>query len=184
MFDAVTAFDALVAAIVIMSALMAFSRGFMRELATLSALLFASAATYFAHTFFRDKLAALLPEGVSDFSADAIVIGVSFLVVYIIVRMASGRFTQLIQGKEGVSMVDRLAGMAFGVVRGLALPFILAWGFINFVPSEAIPEFVSNSATYPHFEHAASAFNANLPDIAGRTDAGLFEAASEGAASE
>ena len=173
MFDSLTLFDGLVLAVVLMSALMAFSRGFMRELATLAALFVASITTYCVHIFFRDQLAALLPEGIFDFSADLIIILVVFLVVYILVRMVTGRFTKLIQGREGVNMIDRLSGLGFGVIRGLALPFIFAWLAINFIPSDVLPDFVSKSASYPYFERSASAFNASLPDFAEQAD-GIF----------
>ena len=173
MFDSLTLFDGLVFAVVLMSALMAFSRGFMRELATLAALFVASITTYCVHIFFRDQLAALLPEGIFDFSADLIIIAVVFLVVYILVRMITGRFTKLIQGREGVNMIDRISGLGFGVIRGLALPFIFAWLAINFIPADVLPDFVSKSATYPYFERSASAFNASLPDFAEQAD-GIF----------
>jgi len=165
-----TAFDAIVIAVVIMSALMAFSRGFMRELATLAALFFASIATYFGHALFRDRIAGFLPESVPSYSANLIVVAAAFLIVYTIVRLLAGRFTRLIQGSQGVNMVDRLTGLAFGVVRGLAFPFLAAWVFINIVPSDAIPEFISKSATYPYFESAASALNSSVPEIAAQAD--------------
>lgn len=165
-----TAFDAIIIAVVIMSALMAFSRGFMRELATLGALFFASIAGYFAHLYFRDSVSAILPDSLPDITADALIIAIAFLIVYIIVRILGGRFTKLIQGPEEITMVDRLVGFAFGVVRGLALPFLLAVVFINLVPSEAVPEFVSKSASYPYFERTAAALNATVPEIADKAD--------------
>lgn len=179
LFSSLTLFDGLVFAVVLMSALMAFSRGFMRELATLAALFIASIATYFVHIFFRDQLAALLPEGIFDFSADLLIIAVVFLVVYILVRMVTGRFTKLIQGDDGINMIDRLSGMVFGVIRGLALPFIFAWLAINFIPADVLPGFISKSATYPYFERSASAFNASLPDFAAQAD-GIFDTIESG----
>lgn len=165
-----TAFDAIVIAVVVMSALMAFSRGFMRELATLAALFFASLAAYFGHTLFRNKIAGILPEAAPAYSADLIVVAIAFLLIYTSVRMLAGRFTRLVQGSEGINMVDRVTGLAFGIVRGLAFPFLAAWVFINIVPTDAIPEFISKSVTYPYFESAASAINSSVPEIAAQAD--------------
>lgn len=161
-----TIFDAIVFAVVTMSALMALSRGFMRELATLSALFFASIAAYFARLYFRDKVADLLPEDQTEYIADLIVIGLSFLIVYVIVRSLAGKFTSLIQGSDGVGMIDRLTGFVFGIFRGLALPFLFAWLILTTVPPEAVPEMVTASASYSYFETAARALNGTLPEIA------------------
>jgi len=172
--SSLTVFDAIVFAVVLMSALMAFSRGFMRELATLAALFFASIAAYFGHRLFRDPIAGMLPDTAPDYTADLIVIAAAFLIIYTLVRVLGGRLTQLVQGADGINMVDRLVGFVFGIVRGLALPFVTAWVFINIVPSDAIPEFVSKSATYPYFERAASTLNSSVPEIAAQAD-GVFE---------
>lgn len=156
-----TVFDAIVFAVVILSALMALSRGFMRELATLAALFFGSVAAYFGRLYFRDTIENLLPETSHAYAADLIVVVAAFLIVYIIVRVLGGRFTNIIQKEDGVGIVDRFAGLVFGVARGLALPFLTAWFIINTAPTETLPDFISKSATYPSFERAAYALNAN-----------------------
>ena len=53
MMDALTAFDAIVIVLLIISTLMALARGFMRELATLGAFIAALAAAYYARLFLR-----------------------------------------------------------------------------------------------------------------------------------
>lgn len=170
LIDSLTVFDAIVFAVVLMSALMGFSRGFMRELATLAALFVASAATYLGYRFFGEKIASYLPENAPDFTSLAIVFSVAFLIVYILTRIVGGRFTSLIQGAEGVGMLDRMVGFVFGIARGLALPFVLAWLLIIMVPPQAVPEFISQSVTYPYFERIATSLNANIPDIAAQPD--------------
>ena len=174
LIGSITAFDAIVFAVVIMSALMAFSRGFMRELATLAALFFASIAAFCGRIFFRDTIESFLPAGTATYIADIIIIALAFLIVYILVRVLGGKFTALIQGSEGVNMLDRLAGFVFGIARGLVLPILAAWLFIIVVPAEAVPEFISQSATYPYFERIASALNANAPEFGTQADT-LFE---------
>lgn len=172
----VTVFDAIVFAIVLLSALMALSRGFMRELATLSALFFASIAAYLGRLYMRDAIANFLPDTTADYVADLIVVITAFSVVYILTRMLMGKFTNLIQGPGGVNIIDRVAGLIFGVARGLAVPFVTAWLIINVIPSEAVPAYISESATYPYFERGASMLNANIPDIADQAE-GLFDPA-------
>jgi len=174
MIDALTVFDAIVLAIVVLSALVALSRGFMSELATLSALFFASIAAYLGRIYFKDIIAGFLPENTAAYIADLTVIALAFIIVYVIVRMLMGRFTNLIQGPDGISTIDRLAGLLFGIIRGLAVPFLTAWLIINVIPSEAVPPFISESATYPYFERGASMLNASIPDVAEQAE-GLFD---------
>ena len=161
-----TLFDGAALAIILLSALMALSRGFMRELAALGALMAAIAAAYFGRNLFRDQIAGLLPDGTTDRAADLIVILGAFTVVYLFARLVGGRLTRLVQGVEGVSIVDRLAGLVFGAARGGAAMVFMAWLMMNIVPSDRVPGFISDSATYPVFERAATALNANAPRIA------------------
>ncbi|MEO0881468.1 MAG: CvpA family protein [Pseudomonadota bacterium] len=173
LISAFTAFDAIVILVVIMSALMALSRGFMRELATMAALLAAIAAAFFGRQLLREQLAGLLPESFAAWSADAIIITIAFLVTYLIARFVASRVTGLIQGTEGVTIVDRLAGMVFGAARGGAAVVFLAWLMITIVPSDRVPEFISESASYPVFERAAASLNANAPRVADDLDSAL-----------
>lgn len=165
-----TPFDAIVIFVIIMSALMALSRGFMRELATMAALIAAIAAAFFGRQLLREQLSGWLPETFAAWSADAIIIGLAFLITYVFARFAAGRITGLIQGTEGVTIVDRLAGMVFGAARGGAAVVFLAWLMITIVPSDRVPEFISESATYPVFERAAASLNANAPRVADDID--------------
>ena len=85
MMEALTVFDAIVVVLLIVSTLMALSRGFMRELVTMGAFIAAIAAGYYARRFFRDDLAGLLPEGTADWVPDVILFVGLFLIVYILI---------------------------------------------------------------------------------------------------
>lgn len=69
-FSSLTAFDAIAILVVIMSGLMALSRGFMRELATMAALIAAIAAAFFGRELLREQIAQRLPETVAAWTAD------------------------------------------------------------------------------------------------------------------
>ena len=178
MIDALTGsmtiFDLAVIVVVILSALMGLSRGFLRELGTIAALFFASLAAYFGRLYFRDSIDGMLPGGTSPHAADFIVIGIAFVATYLIVRILGVRFSRLVQGTGEITLVDRLAGFVFGVARGLAFPFLFAWLLINFAPTNAIPGFISKSATYPLFERAVIAIDVNAAGLAERVD-DIFE---------
>ncbi|MEM9668447.1 MAG: CvpA family protein [Pseudomonadota bacterium] len=168
-----TAFDFITVLVILMSALMALSRGFMRELATMAALIAAIAAAFFGRGLLRGHIAGFLPEGLAEWWTDLIIVGVAFVAVYVIVRFAGSRVTSLIQGTEGVSIVDRLAGFIFGAARGGAALVFLAWLMITAVPDTRVPPFISESASYPLFEQAAASLNAGAPIVAGDIDEAL-----------
>ena len=115
MMDALTAFDAIVIVLLILSTIMAFARGFMRELATLGAFIAALAAAYYARLFLRDGFATFLPEDTPAWLPDLILFVSAFLLVYIIVAWFGANLSRSIQGVDGVGFLDRLAGAAAGV---------------------------------------------------------------------
>ncbi|MEM8634380.1 MAG: CvpA family protein [Pseudomonadota bacterium] len=173
LFSSITAFDAIAVLVVIMSALMALSRGFMRELAAMTALIAAIAAAFLGRELLREQIAGWLPENMAAWTADVAIVSVAFLVVYLIVRFVSSRVTSVIQGTEGVTIVDRLAGMVFGAARGGAALVFLAWLMITAVPSDRVPDFISGSASYPMFERAAATITSNAPRVAEDLDGAL-----------
>jgi len=168
-----TLFDVISLVVILMSALMALSRGFMRELATMAALIAAIAAAFFGRNLLSSRVAELLPPETAAWVADLVVVAGAFLVVYVIARFLGGRATRLIQGAEGVSIVDRLAGFVFGAARGGAALVFLAWLMITIVPSDRVPEFISESASYPIFEQAAAGLNTGAPLLAEDIDGAL-----------
>ncbi|MEL7451779.1 MAG: CvpA family protein [Pseudomonadota bacterium] len=165
-----TAFDGAALAIVLVSALMALSRGFMRELATLGAFIAALAAAYYARLGLRDRVAEVLPEEAASWAADLIVVAGAFGIVYIAVSWLGGRVSSTIQGLEGVSIVDRLAGLLFGAARGVVAMVFFTVLLNNGVATDKVPSWIAEAATYPYFEQAASAVNANAPRIAGNAE--------------
>ena len=110
-------FDVVVLLILLISLLMAASRGLMRELISIAALAVAGIAALFV--FGRFRFAAqdfISPDWLAD---GALGLGTFFLVYLIMVFLFSG-VTKSLRGKT-VGFADRIAGAGFGVVRGLLL---------------------------------------------------------------
>ena len=118
MMDALTAFDAIVVVLLILSTLMALARGFMRELATLGAFIAALAAAYYARLFLRETVAQFLPGNTPAWLPDLVLFVGVFLLVYVIVAWFGANLSRSIQGVDGVGVLDRFAGAAFGFIRG------------------------------------------------------------------
>ncbi|MEZ5998930.1 MAG: CvpA family protein [Hyphomonas sp.] len=159
MLESITAFDGIAVAIVIISGIMGFARGFLRELATLSAFIGALAAAYYARAFFHDDLAALLPPDLAPWTADLILVVAAFVVVYVLVAWLGQRVSKNIQGADGIGMFDHVAGAVFGVLRGFValVFFVVLLGLV--LEENRIPGFIQNGMTYPPLRKMADYVN-------------------------
>ncbi|MEM1391120.1 MAG: CvpA family protein [Pseudomonadota bacterium] len=166
MMEALTPFDGIAIVIVIASILMALARGFLRELATLGAFIAALAAAYYAHAFFYGPLSNILPETAPDWIPDAVLIVGTFLVIYILVAWFGVSLSKNLQGADGISLVDRLAGGVFGFLRGAVVIVFFAFVIDLGMDKDQVPEFISEARIYPVMEFSVTAIKKRLPDLA------------------
>ncbi|HPE49179.1 MAG TPA: CvpA family protein [Hyphomonas sp.] len=157
--ESITAFDGIALAVVVISAIMGFARGFLRELATLGAFIGALAAAYYARAFFHDDLAALLPPDMAPWTADLILVIAAFVIVYVLVAWLGQRLSKNIQGADGIGMFDHFAGAGFGILRGLValVFFVVLLGLV--LDENRVPGFIQNGVTYPPLRQMADYVN-------------------------
>ncbi len=109
--------DGVVIAVVLISALLAMFRGFVREVLSIAAWV---AAAILAYLFYED----LLPFISQYVDNRTIAIGISaaaiFLVSLIIVSLITMKISDYVMDSP-VGAVDRLLGFVFGVARGVLL---------------------------------------------------------------
>jgi len=172
MTETLTAFDAAAITLIIISAIMALSRGFVRELATLGAFIAALAAAYYGHRYLRDPLAASLPDNLPDWLADMLVIVIAFVLVYAVVTWFGHRLSRNIQGSEGIGFIDRIAGLVFGIARGGVAVVFFVYLLKLGVEADRIPPWIADARTYPYFETAADYVHENAPELVAGTDSG------------
>ena len=161
-----TLFDAAAVALVIISALMAVARGFMRELATLGAFVAAVAATFYVHMFVQPPLAGVLPSTLPDWTATAIIIVIVFMLVYVFAAWAGQKLSKSVNGPEGLGPIDRIAGLIFGIARAwLVLVFaVLLMKLV--LKQEQIPSQIADAKVYPILNVSADYVISNAPRIA------------------
>jgi len=175
LFGSYTAFDAVLVVVIILSALMSLARGFMRELATFGALFAAIIGAICGFVLLRGPVGSFFPEETSGFIIDLLVLVTGFVMVYIIVKMLAEKLTAVIQGTEGITMVDRIAGVIFGVARGYGVGVFSVWLLLTAIPMKALPMTVTNAATFPALQETAEAINGVIPGIASRIQKTLAE---------
>lgn len=175
----ITLFDGAAVALVLISALMAVSRGFMRELATLGAFVAAVAAAYYARLALRDTIQGSLPNSLPNWTADALIIGVVFMLVYVLAAWGGQKLSKSVNGPDGLGIIDRIAGMVFGVARGLvALVFFVMLVNMTLKP-EQIPSQIADAKLFPMLNGAAEYITSNAPRIAENVEVVLPEDADQ-----
>jgi membrane protein required for colicin V production len=156
-----TGFDVLVLIIVGVSALLAFARGFVREFLSMTALGIAILAVLWGMPVFREPVREVIEPGwIAD---TATVIGL-FLLVYIAVRVLTGRIHEWVHDSEPLGLIDRTAGILFGVARGFAIMAIGTMIITSVAKEDKLPKFLTTAKFYPFLVITADALKHLAPD--------------------
>ena len=154
-----TLFDIAAGLMLIVSGLAGWFRGGMRELAWVAAFVLSAVIAIFALRF-SGPIArhAVHPVWLANIAAILIV----FAGAYILLRVIAASFTRSIR-QTPLGGLDRLAGVGFGLVRGLAV-LGLAYLTINAItPPERMPPWISGARLYPLSEASARTLKAFAP---------------------
>jgi membrane protein required for colicin V production len=152
--------DIIVAVVLVLSAGFAYMRGFVRELLAIVAWVGAALITFYGYSYVATFAERFVPKGpLANISAGAVVFIVALIVLSIITGTVSKQVAQ-----SGMSSVDRLFGLLFGLVRGavlLALGYIaLAW---YLPPDKPRPPWVMEARTLPLLQAGASMLESLVP---------------------
>jgi membrane protein required for colicin V production len=155
----VTLLDAILFAIMLVSALLAMVRGFSREVLSVVAWLVAAAAAF----FFYQPLTPYIGEYIaSDTVAMAVSAALIFLVTLIIVSFITLRIADFIIDSR-VGAIDRALGFVFGAIRGLLL-VVVAMLFFNWLAPANQPEWIANARSKPFLDELGQRLVAALPE--------------------
>lgn len=170
-----TLFDVITVVLMLFSGLMAFARGFLREVASIVAFLAAVFAAMFAWQQFGAQAQTLVPEGLSPLIGDAAVILIAFLAVYIITAFLGGRLSKLVHSVGDIGFIDRIIGLVFGVFRGAAVVVLVLLATRAQIEDAQLP-WIVDAYTYPYFVQAAEWAQATFPALADRMNETLPDA--------
>ncbi len=161
-----TVVDAGVAVITLLSGILAYSRGFTREMFAIGGWAAAAVAAF----FLAPVLEPLIREApvVGSYLAASCVISVivAFTIVVAAALLILSMFTPLVSGLVLDSMlapIDRMLGFLFGVLRGLVLIAVVFLIYTNLSGVEAWPP-LDNAASRTVFEESAAVLEQSLPD--------------------
>ncbi len=109
--------DLVVLALIVLSGLLAFMRGFVREVLGLGAWVIAGVAAYLAFPYLQPWLRQQFSDPTI---ADAIAIAGVFIIVLVLLSLFASAISGAIQS-VGLGGLDRTLGLVFGLVRGALL---------------------------------------------------------------
>lgn len=167
--------DVIVIAVLLVSAIIAFLRGFIREVLTILGMVGATLAAVFIgpvlspmlHNWFTGpgeeeasgRLFGIIPYSMA---ADVIAYGGIFIIVIFVLSIVSHMVAESAKAM-GLGPVDRMMGIGFGLLRGVFMLVLLYLPFHMLLGAEAKANWFSDSKTHPYLERAAGWTRAMLP---------------------
>ncbi|MEO0823723.1 MAG: CvpA family protein [Pseudomonadota bacterium] len=160
-----TIVDGGVAAIAVISGMLAYARGFTRELFAIAGWIIAAGVAFYAAPFVEPLIREAPVIGqflasscvISMIAAFTLVVAVTLLVMSVFTPLASNMILE-----SALAPVDRALGFLFGVARGLAL---VAVGYLLYVNLSGGAEWepLQNAASRQIFDELAVLVEQNLP---------------------
>lgn len=166
--DSFTLVDGAVALVIIVSAILAYSRGLVRELLSIAGWIIAAVVAY-ALAPRAEPLVREIPY-VGDILGDSCELTViaSFAAVFAIALMIVALFTPLFSSlirNSALGGIDQGLGFFFGVLRGILLIAVALLVFQRAVPAGNVP-MVDNSRSVALFARVQAALVDNVPEDA------------------
>jgi membrane protein required for colicin V production len=156
----ITILDFILLGVMLVSALLAMIRGFMREVLSIAAWVIAAGATLYAY-------AKLTPYAKSYFNNDVVasvvVIAGTFLLTLIVVSIITVRFSDMVLDSR-VGALDRTLGFLFGLGRGLIIVVVAFLFFAWLVPPRTQPAWVTNAKSKVVLQSTGDWLMSMLPD--------------------
>ena len=154
----VNGLDLAVGAILLISALIAFVRGFVHEVLSIAAWVGAVVAVIYGFPFVQPTARGLIPL---NWAADAAAAVGIFLIVLLILSVATHAVAHAIQ-KSALGNLDRSLGFVFGIARAVV---ILSVGLIitDWLTERERPGWIESAKTLPAIELAAEGLISVLP---------------------
>ena len=168
--------DILVVVVLFISAIIAFLRGFIREVLTIAGVVGGGAAAYFGGPLLKpildgwlgveegekevQKLFDILPY---DVLSAVLSYGLIFIVVVIILSFVSHYLAETVK-KVGLGAVDRTFGFIFGLIRGILILGLLYLPAHLFMSKEDKEKYIGDAQTLVYLESTSAAITEFIPE--------------------
>jgi membrane protein required for colicin V production len=156
----VTFIDCLIVLVVVVSAGYAAWRGFVWETLTIFAWVAASVCCLYFGPYIIPLTKSLVGAG---WLASLLGYASVFLAVFIPFAFISHRFSETVK-HSAIGPLDRAAGIAFGVVRGLVILGLAYMAFTYFVPIRSQPNWLTEARLLPVVQNTADVILTAVPN--------------------
>ncbi|WEK48572.1 MAG: CvpA family protein [Candidatus Kaistia colombiensis] len=155
----VTILDGVVFVVILISAMLAMVRGFVREVLSVASWALAAAAAFF---FYKSLLPFVEPYIANKNVAIIATAAGIFFVALIVASYIAMKISDFVIDSR-VGLLDRILGFCFGVARGLLL-VVIAFAFLSWILSDRQPAWVANAQSAPILKSLADKLVAALPE--------------------
>ncbi len=160
-----TVFDGIFIGLVLISSILAFARGFVRELLSAAAVIAAALGAVWSFDALQEGArAAIGGDAVPNWVPDLIVIVGVFLVIYVAVTVVTASISSVVHRSDQIGFIDRTIGLVFGVARGVIVAALMLIVIYGFVPDSEVQESVPEAATYEIAKSAAELIQPIFPE--------------------
>jgi membrane protein required for colicin V production len=156
----ITLLDIILLVVMLISALLAMVRGFMREVLSIASWAAAALLTLYAYPRLKP---VVLQYFSNEVVASVLTVGGVFLGTLLIVSVVTIKISDTILDSR-VGALDRTLGFLFGLARGLVI-VVVAFLFFNWlVPDRSQPEWVKNAKSLVVLKRTGDSLMSMLPD--------------------
>lgn len=155
-----TLFDLIALVILLVSGLVGFTRGAVRELVTFFAFGFAAAAAVFLLPYSGPFLRDMMKPAWAGNAAAVVIV---FVLTYIGFRLIGHWVTSRLHERAALGTVDRVVGLGFGVIRALVFLGVFYLVFNLATPPDLVPRWIADGKLYPLARASARAIQTVAP---------------------
>lgn len=159
-------FDTIVIGILVLSSLIAFFRGFVREVLSLGAWVGSAIITVY---FFPDVAKWLEPRFTNPMLATGAAVVGTYITALLVISLINAIILRYVKAGNEVGLLDNMLGLLFGAARGA---FIISLGFLlmTLVVGKEYPVWVEEAQTREWVEMGAQALANVAPEYLEEAD--------------
>ena len=153
-------FDLIVILMLALSGLIGCLRGAVREVMTVFAFVIAALVALFSLRISGPVLGHWLH---TSWMANILAGLLVFVAVYLAARILGARLVHNVRHLKHLSLLDRVIGLGFGLIRGLVLIGLFQLAFHAITPADRMPNWIAQAKLYPLAVDCGQALRALAP---------------------
>lgn len=155
-----TLFDAIAGIVLLVSALIGFSRGAVREMINVVAFLLAALAAAYLLRYTGPAARAVVHPA---WASTGVALAATFLVVFIVLKIFAGMAVARLHTQPVLGAADRAIGVGFGLLRAVVFLGLFYLVFNAATPREWTPEWIAKAKLYPLARASAAVIQTVAP---------------------